>query len=891
MAILITKQDTDITTNEFYRVEAYQFGTFGNTLETLSTARQIAVTFANAGNCQGIVIALATGATQHLTGFRDVTVDLQELVLGVWTTRATKTLNTAQILTGTNPAGTWLVPFEFGTPYAVTTTAGVWRFNVYSAAGAATTHWSITKVNSGGTTADRYIYASWCDTQLTPVSGSDAIIFKNYCDITASFTFKGYLGIADSVRAFCAWSCRNLDPTPENVAFARVPSSISSLVTVKLDGLFVLSSHGGFRAGTSASPIGADLLDIQLTTPTVGTWRSEFTDANAFGSGGNLTARHSLFLYGVAPASRESVSTGSVAVGGTTVNVADPTPFAVDDFIMIGKRDNYVNADETGTPRHRITGISGNTLTFTPGLATYASRSGANVIRTYNNATGNAGYGIRVRRVGTIPVTAYPLISSTGLMSNVVCTGVFLELCYVLGSNNQGSVEDSAYNLGYRFTDCIMLNSTAMNSYGAGYSPFIQGGPMPISTVTFTRCIFTRSGIVGGFVYGNIVSGNPAVSYAGGSCNFYDVTIMRLPTNGVANGSLDNPNSAAIIQDNDGVFIDSVGAGRAGLFLSGVRGRWDNIEVYGANVGTGGNAGAVRVANLIEGSVKNLRINFSLVALNFEGINTNSTLSNVTFGDEYANTWDVASNGKAFTTSVFKGITGNPVIDTTTVANTATGSEIRFENVNAPNVDFVLQTFGDIYRTGAGLADTTVHTPGGSALRFRPKSSTQATYWQQDIPTGNIQDKTMTVGIWFKINSSSYWAGTHQMPRLTVTYDNGTASSYSEATQTTDWQYVQVAITPTTTFGQITFRVDGKTDATTTNADFYVDDFSAPLPQGSTLNLGGLDLFSNGLPVSPANFATTVTASDVWSADPTQFGAGTVGEVVNKTKKIVTGLQ
>lgn len=343
-------------------------------------------------------------------------------------------------------------------------------------------------------------------------------------------------------------------------------------------------------------------------------------------------------------------------------------------------------------------------------------------------------------------------------MSNWIMSGCFLEMLYYSGLNNQGLVEDAAYNLGYQFTDCLILNSTALNGYGQGYESFILGGAMPISQVTFRRCIFTRQGSVNAFVYGNILSGNPAVSYAGGSLNHYDCIFMKIPTNTTLNGGIDFPNSAAILQDNDGIFIDGVGGGRSGLFLGGVKSRWDNIEVYGAAVGLGGNSAAIRVANFVSGTAKNIKINASLVGINFEGINANSTLTNVTFGDEYVNTWDITSNGKAFTDVVIKTVVGNPVINMTTVANTTLGTEIKFENVNAPNIDYVLQTYGEIYRTGTGLANTTVHTAGGYGLRFRPKSAIYPTYWEQNIPTGNIQNKTMTVGIWFKINNSAYWA-------------------------------------------------------------------------------------------------------------------------------------
>ncbi len=74
------------TANGFYRVEADNVSPMSNTVLALTTTRYINVTFANAGNCQGIVLFLVTISMTS----REVTVNLQENA-GGWTTRATKT--------------------------------------------------------------------------------------------------------------------------------------------------------------------------------------------------------------------------------------------------------------------------------------------------------------------------------------------------------------------------------------------------------------------------------------------------------------------------------------------------------------------------------------------------------------------------------------------------------------------------------------------------------------------------------------------------------------------------------------------------------------------------------------------------------------------------------
>ena len=57
---------------------------------------------------------------------------------------------------------------------------------------------------------------------------------------------------------------------------------------------------------------------------------------------------------------------------------------------------------------------------------------------------------------------------------------------------------------------------------------------------------------------------------------------------------------------------------------------------------------------------------------------------------------------------------------------------MRFQNYNqTANYDFTAMTYGTICRTGTGLADTTVRTAGGFAMRFEP------TYSPGLIVTGN----------------------------------------------------------------------------------------------------------------------------------------------------------
>jgi hypothetical protein len=209
---------------------------------------------------------------------------------------------------------------------------------------------------------------------------------------------------------------------------------------------------------------------------------------------------------------------------------------------------------------------------------------------------------------------------------------------------------------------------------------------------------------------------------------------------------------------------------------------------------------------------------------------------------------------------------------------------MRFQDYNqTANYDFTAMTYGTITRTGTGLADTTVRTAGGFAMRFEPTYSPNLMHWEQNIPTGNIQNKTMTVSLWVKLNNSAYWAGTHTKPTLTIDYDNGTTIT-SVAQGNTNWQQLACTFTPTTGYGQIEMKVTGATDATGTDRYFYVDDVNVAYPAGVAIDLGNLDLWAEGLPVAPA-IATMPSIQGVWDEPLSAHTVpGSAGKILKDTE-------
>jgi len=304
-----------------------------------------------------------------------------------------------------------------------------------------------------------------------------------------------------------------------------------------------------------------------------------------------------------------------------------------------------------------------------------------------------------------------------------------------------------------------------------------------------------------------------------------------------------------------------------------------NLKFLGNSTGTRG-----VFMQLINTTITNLEVDACYYGL-FLSTFINSTITNLNLGANYANAISDILDNTAFVNAQFEN-TSTFSVASNRLANALIGSYIAVAGYNNTSTDHrVWWNYGQTTSTGDGLTDTTVHTSGTGkfALRFEPLSSTNNLTWDFDIPTGNISTKTMTVGVWCKINSATYYAGTHQLPRLTIDYDNGT-TAYHQAGESTDWQLLFVTFTPTTTYGQITVTLSGRTDATSTDAYIYWDDFGVAYPPSVALDLGGMDYFANGLPVTPPlaiPISAGTVAQQVWQQlTTTSWGTNSMGEQV-----------
>lgn len=829
------------TVNGFYRVEAYNLGSGSTTSLALSSTRYIPVTFANAGNCKGVVIALYN-ATDPLT--YGVTVALQENVASVWTDRQVKNLSAEEILGADNdesviegrPYGASFCPFEFDTPYAVDTTAGKWRFRVvrYSGSGTAGAWYLITS------DATNPFYATWCDNKVS-FTDDDTLIIKNTIVIDKSASIASVLGTGTTDYGICAIACRVNDLTDTcNLKWKAVPTA-SYTFTIK--GTMVFGHHSGFRVGTSDVPIPtANFADIYFDSPNVGTITTSRIRSIWGGTSSTFSSKASFYFYGEIPSLRKTTLAQNALSGQPVIVTTDDTSadWAVGDDIVIGKQNTL---SEGSVILHKIQSISGTSITLTANLATANRLAGGQVVK-FN------GYGIKFRSVtNALYGQINPLSPSnfTFVGCDIIDTNI-----YPQASGYYYALDKAANRSQYLFQDCV-ARSTSTTMYGALTTPFI-----PKEGVLVNRCYGFRTTIgtgSAGYANANLKSGYYEISNS--------VILSQRSSAWLNCSSTTKPNF------HDNIIENSY---RYGVVLAGLGAICKNNTLWGVASATASQYYTLLISQVINPiEISGNKINKCGTGL---VIGANVTLKcldkNMVFGDEAANTTDILFLAGALIDYELNNPTGITTINTTYLEDTILGSRFRITNYGGtPNDDRNWLTNGYLVRTGDGLPDTTVRTTGTGkfALRFEPGADLLS--WSQDVPTGNIQNLTMVVTCFVKINSANFYSGSHTNPTLKVTYD-GVTEATAVAVDSTDWQRLTVAITPTTTAGKINVSFEGMTDQTGTDAYFYLDDVSVLLPAGVQLNLGGLDDWDSGLPVAPS-IATNLTAMDVWAVDKSVF--------------------
>jgi len=832
MAVIVSNGATNLSTaSGFYRAESYNLSPMSTTSLALSSARQISVTFANAGNCQGLILHL----TPTNSSTKDVTVTLQENT-GSWVDRATVTLTAAQITNSVsnNNQATWITPFTFSVPYAVDTTASKWRFNITQSAGGSN-NWNLRTSNG---TAPSYI--AWCDNALSYTT-NDVIIAKDKITIDQNCQFNGLLSTGDSTYSVCAIACTGSTGDYNNNGMIVWDNTPAASYTMTINGTMLMSAHAGFHVGDSANRIPtAQKAIVQVIPATSGTNTNSGIWNGGFANHASYIGRMNIQMYGEIPTTRSTTLSADAAASQPNIVTTDSTGWAIGDKLAIGKAGVVGGIPDTAP--YTINTIAGTNIGLTTNILTNARKSGGHVFRLN-------GYGVEFRNTHNATILNY---FNGG--NNVVFSGVWLDGIAFNTSNGTSQWYDDASNIGnITIEDCSVSNGLM-----TGGSTLMQNINFANKPMSVQRCHWFKANTFG-TLYGptsTIKTFTNNICISGSVTGFFKLQNMNITNN--------------YFYNNSGQFIGN----SSGWFNSTV----SNNYFWGTSSGVMRNDGAM--VNVIWSGNQHEQVLRSI--WNFSTI-INCPMINETYGIE-------AGSFEIYHAFVGYSPYANFVIDNPNIGTSITptlndtdgvdGSQIRFQNYDqTANSDFTHMPYGKIYRTGTGLADTTVRTAGGFAMRFEPTYSPNLMHWEQNVPTGNIQNKTMTVSLWVKLNNAAYYGGTHTKPTLTINYDNGTTVS-SVALGNTNWQLLACTFTPTTTYGQIEMKVTGATDATGTNRYFYVDDVNVAYPAGVAIDLGNLDLWAEGLPVAPA-IATMPSLGGVWDEPLSAHTiAGSAGKIL-----------
>lgn len=912
----------------------------------LSTARSWSPTFANAGNCRGVFTLIITAGSTYPLVTRDVSVDLEEtkgtctftiaterincvghglndgdkvrfsttgaLVTGLTVGRKyyviNKTANdyqvelvlgsgTAVLLSGTasgtathwvtrstatvsetNIRGTELtygngrvygIGFKFGTPYAVDTTASKWRFTAYQSVSSTTSNLSWAIGYKTATTIPFYV--TWCDTAVSYSDTNDMIVSLDTLTIdTASFSPKAYSGnlITATAQGICG-----IVGTPVNGKRGWNTNSMLTVTdathTINIDGFYVISSQSGVYIGTEANPL-VNTTTINFTeTPTIGNARySCFVN---WDNGGSYTGGATTYCFsGTPPPKRFATLTADALNGQKDVVVDDATGFTIGDNVYLSKHDIAYSSTSDAT-LYEIGNIVGNTVTMTTNIST--TRLGPT---TTTHGTVIAG-GKMVRVGGYSVILQSTVVTGGKYAHGIRChavSNIFMQGCWIRGlcgtfnyaiTQRAIDVNSNLRPAGSLFK-YNLVESPIRGSTNIGFLDGLTVAQLHIYIEDNIGCFQSIAGAITKGVY------TPATGVTFKTGDMYFRRNLTLMSGSVMYQGTGSANAKVISEDN-------ISHGTlCGNIISQTNSESNRNVSYGCyvHIYVYTNFNCISYRNVMDRCTS--PITFASASI---------SSGSMSVEDEFTNPggYLTAYVSDLLYDYLFQDCVGNLTLSYDTFqANMVIGTKFRYVNNNkTANADYTYTSNGVITRCGTALADTTVHTAGGYSMRFAPIDSTTILNWEQFIPTGNIQNKEMTVSCWVKINNANFYTGvTNQLPKLHIKYDNAT-EVYAQAAETTDWQLLAVTFTPTTTFGQITMKVDCATDALTTDKYVYMDDITVFYPAGVQLNLGAIDIWANALPVTPT-ISTNVTAADIWAAQEKSYGANTMGTKLKKLK-------
>jgi len=827
---------------------------------TITIASPAVLTYSSHGYTEGQVIAftttgaLPTGITANniyyvrnpsthtfnisstATGALINTSGTQSGTHSAWITRATSSRTQAQM----NPHHTsstyyfaGMYKFMFSSPYAVTTAASTWRLAL---------------LMSGGTTGSlNAYYEETGKTNMIRIGVTDFATGKPGASDCAV--------IKDIVTVDENWSLGNVEDVT-NATYSmivtdnagwKVAQPATASWTLTCTGAMLLCANGYAQVGTSSVPF-ALTYPFSLTFSNPGGSKI-YGIHNKIMPEVTMTANvgGQILFYGADPTN--IIKIASTANSGQANIVVDTDVSAIwgatNTIDVLGGR--YYSVGNANTTEHMtISSISGTTITCTGNLS----------------YTHTSGYYVINRTQAKYPIYFGGFITSTAVATsgmNIVWNGVYSATGSTFAG---GSYYAVTYNPTHVFSNSIFTYFYHTLSYGR------------TTAVTMTKCAIYLNGV--------------NTSLPSSLANIFNLTMT------------------------DCCVYDAFSQNQQGFSISGTNVTLTNFQINNVAVGDTASSFTLNGANI---TLTNFRSNAcgNAITINASAVTiTNPITDYVGYSSYYLGTNvvkvriinpTVAPNGGSVRLlyivdqsyiydTIISGQTGASSVDVTYRSTMIAGSQLGIHSYSSTNDHVNYLREGIITSTGDGLTDTTVHTSGTGkfGMRYEPISATSQTLsWSFTVPTGNIQSKTMTVAVWCKIASATYYAGTHQLPRLTLDYDNGT-TAYAQASETTDWQQLFVTFTPTTTYGQITVTLSGRTDATTTNAYIYWDDMNLSYPPNYALDLGGMDNWANALPVTPPialPLGAYAVANAVWeSLLSSHKTAGSFGKACANTKLI-----
>ena len=838
MAVLITNGNGNISdVNRFYNCTDYNFTAHNSSDLPLSSVRSTPTLtgWTGTGKMAGILIAISIDQPTYND---DLKFDLMEDTGSGFTSVASVTVPKASFITDQTESDSnidnseWYVLAELTTPYTFVSGAS-YRWDISQVNGSNNSYRA--KTSNGSS----IFFVCWENVQAT-FANNDAIVVKDTLTIDQDITVQGIYGTGETTEA-------NGIIIAQKGAELNVDTTASRTITMAkpatgTGGTWI--SVGGFatwRVGTSASKV-----------PVANKIIFEWDTSNGNGTSGFCNIDHSAYwhtsagifqFHGDTYTNRYVRLSSDCLIGATScvVDTDVSAEWQVGDRIVIGKADRISSYDYQV---HTITSISGTTINFTPSIATYNRLSGGHVANM-------DAYSIVFRRTSASPSSnRYSFFIQTpkdGHFEGILFDDIKSSRIHAQSS----PLFDVAQTSEMQFTKNFFYKDLTDSQVGwtmQRHGVNINDNCILVYNTYFTKVTSARAKLT---CTNNII------------LTIHQAGLELGTTTGVAPEIVFNNNYCY-----NGLGNESSGHGW--LYLRGSDVTCDNNYFWGCDIGLGiQNVALLRGSgNIYNGCEATISAREALI----DGI-----LTNETFGDEKANTYLYSASISALGTHILEIAEPNQSVDFSTNSLNVPGqitslSHLKIStNGGVADDDRNVFKYGELRKSKASFSSpyNVVRTSGGNAWAVTPTSTDGTTLFEwplsgnkRNVPTGNIQNKTMTVSIWVKINSANYYAGTHTKPTLVVDYDNGTEVS-AVATATTNWQQLGVIFTPTTTFGQIKWYIKAGTDASGNDRIFYIDDMNVLYPGGEVINLSSLDLSGNAEPIFPP-ITTLPSAGNLW---------------------------